>query len=169
MYTPNGKHLYQTEYISSFLSLKDIGVFSIILSNELEEVGTIKNLYKTYSSRYENFDNYKIGYQIVVNLKDGTSVKETILRPKNFTDYKFSNYLYIWLYDDINTTGWHSHIEDSDYNDSTVMSSIKLMATDEGSKNIENVLVTVFTYDTDDFDTDGNYRGISKSTLTIKR
>lgn len=169
LYTSSGKHIYQTEYISSFLSFKDIGVFSIVLSNEYEEVGTIKNLYKTYSLKYENFNNYKIGYQIIVNLKDGTSIKETILKPKNFIDYKFSNYLYIWLYDDINTTGWHSHIEENDYNDNTVMSSIKLMATEEGSNKIENVLVTVFTYDNDDFDLNGNYRGISKSTLTIKR
>ena len=43
-------------------SLKDIGVFSIILSNQEEERGRIKNLYASYSSNYENFSNYKIGY-----------------------------------------------------------------------------------------------------------
>lgn len=169
LYTTNNKHLKQTEVVSNFLSLKDIGTFTAILSDGEVEIGKCKTLYKNYAQKYENFNNYKIGYEIVVNLKDKTSIKETILKPKYFTNYSFSKYLYIWLYDDINTTGWHSHIEEDAYNDTTVMSSIKLMATEEGSNNIENVLVTVFTYDDDDFDLNGNYRGISKSTLTIKR
>lgn len=169
LYTTNTKHIKQTEITSKFLSLKDIGTFTSILSDENVEIGSCKTLYKKYASSYENFTNYKIGYEIIVNLKDNTSIKETILKPKYFTDYSFSNYLYIWLYDDINTTGWHSHIEENDYNDNTVMSSIKLMATEEGSKKIENILITVFTYDNDDFDLNGNYRGISKSTLIIKK
>lgn len=169
LYTTNTKHIKQTEVISNFLTLKDIGTFTSILSNEDIEIGSGKALYKKYASSYENFANYKIGYEIIVNLKDNTSIKETILKPKYFTNYSFSNYLYIWLYDDINTTGWHSHIEEKDYNDNTVMSSIKLMATKDGSDNIENILITVFTYDNDDFDLNGNYRGISKSTLIIKR
>lgn len=169
LYTTNTKHMKQTEITSKFLSLKDIGTFTSILSNENVEIGSCKTLYKKYASSYENFTNYKIGYEIIVNLKDNTSIKETILKPKYFTDYSFSNYLYIWLYDDINTTGWHSHIEEKDYNNNTVMSSIKLMATEEGSNNIENILITVFTYDNDDFDLNGNYRGISKSTLIIKK
>ena len=37
LYTSSLKHIYQTEYISSFPSLKYLGVFSIILSNEYEE------------------------------------------------------------------------------------------------------------------------------------
>ena len=169
LYTTDTKHIKQTEVVSSFLPLKDIGTFTAILSDKDEEVGSGKTLYNSYSTKYKNFSNYKIGYQIEVNLKDGTNIKETILKPKYFTSYSFSNYLYIWLYDDINTTGWHSHIEENDYNDSTVMSSIKLMATNEGSSEIENVFLTVFTYDDDDFDSNGNYRGISKSTLNIKR
>ena len=56
----NGVYKIQKEFISSMKSLKDIGVFSIILSNQEEERGRIKNLYASYGSNYENFSNYKI-------------------------------------------------------------------------------------------------------------
>ena len=165
----NGVYKIQKEFISSMKSLKDIGVFSIILSNQEEERGRIKNLYASYSSNYENFSHYKIGYELIINLNDGTSIKETVLKPKYFTNYTFSDYLYIWLYDDINNSGWYSHIEENEYNDSTVMTSIKLMATEKGNQEIKNVLVTAFTYDEDDFDSKNNYRGVSKYTLNIKK
>ena len=164
----NGKYQRKKEFISSFPSLKDIGIFSIILSSNEEEIGSIKDLYKKYSTD-KNFSNYKIGYYLKVNLKDDRFVEETILNPKYFTNYLFSDYLYIWLYDDINNSGWYSHIEENDYNLNTVMSSIKLMATEKGSLEIENVMLTVFTYDEDDFDNNGYYWGNSKFTTLIKR
>src|SRR5574344_1143441 len=58
----NGVYKIQKEFVSPMNSLKDIGVFSIILSNQEEERGKFKNLYASYSSNYENFSHYKIGY-----------------------------------------------------------------------------------------------------------
>ena len=157
------------EFISPLESYKDIATFSIVLSNENEVNGSIKDLYNNVKSNYDDFSKYKIGYNINFTVKDGTTYNETILKPLDLFDYSFHKYLYIWLYDDINTTGWHSHIEKNEYTDTTVMSSIKLMSTESSRDVVDGFKITAFTYDTeDDFNEDGNYRGISSHTLTIK-
>ncbi len=171
LYQNNG-NLYKKvdEFISPLDSYKDIGTFSVILSNDSEVTGSsIKDLYNNVKSSYDDFSKYKIGYNINFTVKDGTTYNETILKPLDLFDYPFYKYLYIWLYDDINTTGWHSHIEVDDYTDTTVMSSIKLMSTSLSREVVDGFKITVFTYDTmDDFDESGNYRGVSSHTLTIK-
>ena len=50
-----------------------------------------------------------------------------------------------------------------------MLSSIKLMST-KGSDEISTpIYLTVFTYDSDDFDASLNYRGVSKFTTIIER
>ena len=148
-------------------SFKDIGIFSIILDDKDEVRGNYKELYNNVKNSYPDF-KFKIGYNISFTLKDGSSYDENILKPIDLFDYTFSDYLYIWLYDDINTSGWHSHIEEKDYNENTVMSSIKLMSTALSREAVDGFNITVFTYDSDDdFDDDDHYRGNSKFTLKI--
>ena len=148
-------------------SYKDIGMFCVILDYKDEISGNFKELYNNVKNSYSDF-KYKIGYNISFTLKDGKSYDENILKPIDLFAYTFSNYLYIWLYDDINTNGWHSHLEEKDYNENTIMSSIKLMATDLSREVVDGFNITVFTYDSeDDFDSDGHYRGNSKFTLKI--
>ena len=151
-------------------SMKEIGVFSIILSDEEEIKGSsIKSLFKEKIESHPEYKDYKIGFNIKFTLKDGTLVNENILKPLEYSNYGFCHHLYAWIYDDVNTTGWHSHIEEDEFTDDTIMSSIKLMwgkTYDEINSDIE---LTVFTYDSDDFDDLGNYRGISKFTTIIKR
>ena len=165
----NGVYKRQDIFYSKLEPIKDIAVFSIILDNQESISGNYKELYKNYSSTYENFTNYKIGYNISFTLKDGKVFNENILTPKDVFDYSFSDYLYIWLYDDINKSGWYSHLETSDYNDSTVISSIKLMSTSLSNEIITPIKLTVFTYEQDDFDLNNNYRGVSKFTTLIER
>lgn len=166
----NGIYKRLDKYSSHAEVFKEIGVFSIVLSNDENIYGnSIKNLYKEMSGNIENFNNYKIGFNIKFNLKDGTVINENILKPIDYDKYGFCHYLYAWIYDDVNTSGWHSHIEENEFNDNTVMSSIKLMwgrTSDDISGPIE---LTVFTYDFDDFDEEGNYRGISKWTTIIEK
>ena len=151
-------------------SMKEIGVFSIILSDEEEVKGSsIKSLYKEMIESNPEYQNYKIGFNIKFTLKDGKVINENILRPLEYSNYGFCHYLYAWIYDDVNATGWHSHIEEDEYTSNTIMSSIKLMwgkTYDEINSDIE---LSVFTYDQDDFDESNNYRGISKFTTIIKR
>ncbi len=158
-----------TVFKSHLNDFKDIGVFTVILDDKEQVSGNVKELYNNVKNQYEDFSKYKIGYNINFTLKDGTVYNENILKPIDLLDYTFSDYLYIWLYDDINTNGWHSHLEEKDYNENTVMSSIKLMSTGLSREVQDGFKITVFTYDTeDDFDIDGNYRGNSKFTLTIE-
>lgn len=165
----NGVYKRQDTFLSPMESFNDIALFSIILDDKKEMSGSIKGLYQEYKNKYENFSNYKIGYQIEFKLKDGTHFKETILKPVEFSEFSFSNYLYVWLYDDINNSGWYSHLESDEVTSDTVMSSIKLMST-TGSKEIDGpIRLTVFTYDLDDFDELGYYRGVSQFTTSIER
>lgn len=166
----NGKYKRQDVFYTNLEPIKDIGIFSIILDNKEEVVGkNYKSIYKELSSNYENFSNYKIGYNISFTLKDGTTFNETILKPLKFSDFSFYEYLYIWFYDDINNSGYYSHIEMDSYNESTVMTSIKLMASHKCEEIEGPISLTVFTYDLDDFDELGNYRGISEFTTLIEK
>ena len=166
----NGVYKRLDKYYSYVDNLKEIGVFSIVLSNDEEVAGTsIKSLYNKLSSNIDDFSNYKIGFNIKFTLNDGKTINENILRPIEYSNYGFCHYLYAWIYDDINTTGWHSHIEEDEFDDNTVMSSIKLMWGKTASDISSPVELTVFTYDSDDFDEEGNYRGISKWTTIIEK
>ena len=167
----NGEYKRTDTFKSKLKEITDVGVFSIILSNdeEIHDGVSIKNLYKTISSSIDNFNHYKTGFNIKFTLKDGTIINENIFKPLLYANYTFSPYLYVWIYDDVNTTGWHSHIEEEDFNENTIMSSIKLMWANEASQIDSNIELTVFTYDDDDFDEAGNYRGISKFTTIIEK
>ena len=166
----DGKYKRLDKFSSKEESMKEIGIFSIVLDNEEEVIGnSIKSLYNEYKENIQDFDNYKIGYNIKFTLKDGTIINDNILKPMIYNGYSFGSYIYVWLYDDINTSGWHSHIEEDKYNDNTIMSSIKLMWGHMSSEIDSDIELTVFTYDSDDFDENGNYRGISKFTTVIER
>ena len=166
----NGTYKRVDSFISHVEEYKEIGIFSIILSNEEEVNGSsIKSLYKEKSESIENFNNYKIGFNIKFTLEDGTVINENILRPLDYESYGFSPYLFAWIYDDVNANGWHAHIEENEFNDNTIMSSIKLMWGPSSNQINSNIELTVFTYDSDDFDEFNNYRGISKWTTIIER
>ena len=166
----NGVYKIINRYQSQVKTMEELGVFSIILSNADEVIGSsIKSLYNLKREDYPEFNNYKIGFNIKFNLDDGTVINENILKPLGYGSYGFSPYLYAWLYDDVNTSGWHSHIEENEYNESTVMSSIKLMWGPTSNQIASDIELSVFTYDEDDFDELGNYRGISKFTSIIER
>ena len=131
--------------------------------------GSIKSLYNEISNGIPNFNNYKIGFNVKFTLIDGRVINANVFKPVEYTNYGFSPYLYAWIYDDVNATGWHSHIEEKDFNENTIMSSIKLMWGNDSNLINSDIELTVFTYDNDDFDNDGNYKGISKFTTIIER
>ena len=166
----NGVYKRLDRYESTVKEMEVINTFSIILSNDEEVQGnSIKSLYNELKNNYSNIDNYKIGFNVKFTLIDGRVINENVFKPLSYGDYGFSHYLYAWIYDDVNTTGWHSHIEVDEYNDNTVMSSIKLMWGRTSNEIASDIELTVFTYDEDDFDVDGNYRGVSKFTTVIER
>ncbi len=168
----DNQYIKTKEYFSSMDHMKDIAVFSVIYTDQdIVNGSNIKTLWNEYYNKYENIENYKLGYEISFTLNDGQTFDETILKPLDCFSFTFSKYLYIWLYDDINqTASWYSHLEKDDYNEKTIMSSIKLMSIYESDKISSPISLTVFTYkDDNDFDKSGKYIGSSKFTMLIKR
>lgn len=152
-------------YETTFVSGSDIGSFEVFFTDEEVISGnSFKSLFNSYYDKYENIDNYKIGYNIEFTLNDGTVNKFNLLKPNI---YLYGDYFYTYLYDDIhvNEGEFYSHLESID--DNTLITSIKIYAVDK-IDDVKKIKLTVFTYDSDDdFDEDGNYRGISKYSIDI--
>ncbi len=154
-------------YYANFTSGVDIGSFEVFFTDDnIIDGNKFKDTWNKYYRMYENIDDYKIGFNVKFILKDGTNYNGNFLEPDI---YKFSEYFYVYLYDDINQVDgtFYSHLEEM--NDNTKITSIKIYAVD-GIEKVENFILSVFTYkDINDFDTDGNYRGNSIYGIRIKR
>ena len=157
-----------TTYTNKWVYHKDIDCFEVYYTKEEEIPNTnqIKMIQK-YLDKYENIDNYRIGYNIKFMINDKL-INKTILRPKDTED--FYDYLEAYLYDDYHRNGsWYSHTTEKDYNDNTLLTSIKLTAGKKIEEITSSITLTAFTYDEDDFDEQGNYRGISNYTIIVKK
>lgn len=154
------------DYSTDIVSEKDIGVYQIYFSND-----DVINLDTSFSEAYYNLYKdlgIKVGFNIKYSLSNGDEINHTITNPSNTI---MNDYILTYLYDDYKNrnSNFYSHIEEFEYDDSSMFTSIKLYANsvDNLSSDIE---LTVFTYDTDDdFDSEGNYRGNSKYTINISK
>lgn len=159
----NNKEKLST-YETTFVSGSDIGSFEVFFTDEEVINGnSFKSLFNSYYDKYEGIDNYKIGYNIEFTLSDGTVNKFNLLEPNT---YLYGEYFYTYLYDDIhvNDGEFYSHLES--INDDTLITSIKIYAVDKIDE-VDKIKLTVFTYDNDDFDEEGNYKGVSKYSIDI--
>ena len=162
----HNKSVIKDAYYADFIPNTDIGSFEVFLtSDEVVEGSSFKDTWNKYYNMYENIDNYKIGFNIKFMLYDGTSYESNIFEPDI---YKYSDYFYIYLYDDIHQRdgAFYSHLEEID--DNTLLTSIKLYAV-SGIDKVESIILNAFTYDEDDFDENNNYRGNSLYVIRIKR
>lgn len=155
-----------TDYSTDISSGKDIDIYQVYFSNESSvnlDSGFGLSYYNMFNSL--NTPNIKVGFNIKYSLDNGEVVNQTVLKP---SDTIQNEYIFLYLYDDYKNrnSNFYSHIEDSDYDDETLFTSVKVFANkiDNLSSNIE---FTVFTYDTDDDFENGNYRGTSKYTINI--
>lgn len=157
---------YQTPFITG----QDLCSLEIYYTkDEILNINSQKNLWNQYYQNYPNIDNYKIGYKISFTNINNENISKYILSPKD-TETVF-NYIQLYLYDDIHVQDgvWYSHVLEEEYNDSTLLTSIKLTGGDKASEVVSDITLEVFTYDDDDFDSDGNYRGQSQATIIISR
>ena len=156
------------EYKNEWTYYNDISSFEVFYTNEnfIESTSFQDTFYK-YLSSYENIANYKIGFNISFNTLDKQFDKQ-ILTPKDTLE--FFEYLEIYLYDDYHVKKgvWYSHILDEQITDKTLLTSIKLTTGKKINEIISDIKVSVFTYDEDDFDELGIYKGNSKYTITVK-
>ncbi len=170
MYTNSSTPRYKTnEYKNNWELNVDICSLEIFYTNEDQIPGTnFKNLWNNYYQNYTDINSYKIGYLIEFNTANEGKIKKYIKSPQDTNSiYK---YIQLYLYDDIHQDGgWYSHITENEYNNDSILTSIKLTGSTYIDEITSDISLTAFTYDDDDFDENGEYRGISKQTVIIKR
>ncbi len=171
LYTDEGdKKKLVSDYYCDFSAENIMGLFYAIPSDEETIPGyDFKEVFDSYYTKYEDYEKYKIGYNIKFTMEDGSVIDETILDPDDayfmFPEVQF------YLYDDINLIPGRSyyHITQDIMNDERICSSVKLVG-DKRTKNIISPIeLTVFTFDgKDDFDEiTKKYRGNSYYTIRI--
>ena len=156
----NNKRYLTNEYKSDFPVYQDIVSLEVYYTNETELSGSQKNIWNQYYSTYQEIDNYKIGY--IINFKtNDIEVNKTILSPKDVES--FFDYVQIYLYDDIHQEStWYDHIKEEEVKEETLYTSIKLTGSTRIKEIISPITVTAFTYQSNDIDIDGNYKGKNK-------
>lgn len=163
----HNKEVIKDTYYADFTNGIDIGSFEVFLTdNNIIDGTSFKDAWNKYYEAYDNIENYKIGFNIKFMLEDGTNYSSNFLEPDI---YRYSDYFYVYLYDDIHQEPGviYSHLESME--DNTLITSIKLYAVDNIDR-VENIILSAFTYnDEDDFDSEGNYRGNSIYVIRIKR
>ena len=163
----HNKELIEDTYYADFIHNKDIGPFDVYFTDEKKVDGnSFKDIWYKYYNEYDDISNYKIGYNIKFMTNSGVSYEGNFLEPDIF---KFSDYFYVYLYDDVHQEdgAFYSHLDEVD--DDTLMTSIKLYGVDNIDE-VESIILEVFTYDSDDdFDENGHYRGNREFNLTIKK
>ncbi len=156
-----------TTYDGEFISNKDIVSLEVFATNE-EEIsgGTFQNIFPNYFNESEN--KHKIGFEISFATND-KNYRQIILRPSD-TNTLF-DFVQLYLYDDVHKPigSWYSHVTDEEYNSDTLLTSIKLTGGTKINDITSDIKVIVFSYDEDDFDEEGYYRGISKYEAIIHR
>ena len=167
IYQLKGKNLNKLYIFNTKLEVeKDINTFQIYPSNE--ESIVLNTLFgQSFYNEWIKYNNIKMGFNIKFSLVSGENISYNILSPTN--TFEKWQYLMNYLYDDYANLGrvFYSHIENDQYNDSTLFTAIKMQCgyylTDINSK----IQLTVFTYDSDDDFLNGEYRGNSSYTLNI--
>lgn len=156
-----------SSYDSPLTQYQDIVSFDVYFTNEEVLTGNQKDLWSYYYQNYQDIDTYKIGYQISFKT-DNLEVNQMILNPSDVGS--FFDYIQVYLYDDIHQDGgWYDHVSQEEVTDETRFTSIKLTASTKIAEIISPITLTVFTYDSDDFDENGNYRGKSSYQVVINR
>lgn len=157
-----------TEYSNIWQYHQDISSFEVFYTNESSITGNyFQDTFKSYFDNYENIENYKIGY-IISFITNNGEINKMILSPKDTEE--FFDYLEVYLYDDYHREKgvWYSHTTKEEYNDETLLTSIKLTAGKNIKEIISDISLTAFTYTYKDIDEFDNYRGNSKYSIIVK-
>lgn len=165
----NGRLELVTEYQTNIKKKTDIGIFLVYPSND-ENIKLNKGFGRSFYDEWIsnlNYENTKIGFNIKYSIDDA-NISYNILDPDTAINSQNKQIL-SYLYDDYfnRNNSWYSHMKQEQYTSDSLITSIKLFAS-----NIYNVTskitLTVFTYDTmDDFDDNNEYRGNSSYSITI--
>ena len=170
IYQLQGNTLTRLHEIHKTLNIEeDIGIFQVYPSNE--EVIYLQDSFA--NSFYQKFQEYnqiqpiKIGFHLEFTLSNGEVISYNILTPPDAMAQW--EYLMNYLYDDyVNRgKGFYSHIENDEYTPETLYTAIKLQSSYSCADIHSPILLTVFTYDTEDDFLENVYRGNSQATFKI--
>ncbi len=167
----NGKRFLQTTYTNTWQYHKDINTFNIFYTQEEEIENTaIRICYGEYLKNYDEdiISQYRNGFHVRFSITEGI-VDKTILSPKDTEE--FYDFLEIYLYDSYHRKAgeWYSHTTENDFDENTTLTSIKLTAGKRINEITSDIELIAFSYDDDDFDINGNYKGVSKYSITVKK
>ena len=156
------------EYNSPMTIYKDIVSLECYYTEDNSIIdGKFKEVFNKYYANYQNIEEYKIGYYIRFNTSDG-EVSKYIYNPSDVES--FFNYIQVYLYDDVHQeSSYYSHVTKEEYNDNTLLTSIKLTASTYIDRVNSDVEVTAFTYKKEDINDKNEYIGKSKYKVIIKR
>ena len=159
-----------TEFTGAFVEGKDIDCFEAIASHDQVLKGSsFKRIWLTCWESYPNADAYKVGYALTVTLGSADVVHKVIRTPKDITQ-DLTQYVEVYLYDDIHQSGFYSHLLEEEMNDGTMITSAKLTA---GPKiaEVDGIRLMAFVYkDEADFDgVTGEYTGDTSYEIAINR
>lgn len=155
-----------TEYSTSWKYHQDISSFEVYYTNnELISNDSQIKVFDEYKNNYEDIDYYRIGYKISFKTKNET-IEKIIISPKDTED--FYDYLEIYLYDDYHRSGgWYSHTIEDEFNENTLLTSIKLTAGKKAEEIISDITVTAYLYNiADEFN---NIIGNNSYSIIVKR
>lgn len=166
----NGKRYLKPEYDAYWTYHKDIITLGVNYTNEEVISGDkIGNVYLEYFNKYkDDLANYKIGYNIQFST-DEKDYDVQILEPKDAEI--IYDILEIYMYDNIKhiNSSWYSHVEQSEYDEKTLLQSIKVTSGKNIDKINSAIKVTAFAYSSDDFDNNNLYKGKLSYTVTVKK
>lgn len=157
-----------TSYDSPLIQYQDIVSLEVYYTKDQTlSSQNQKNLWHQYYQNYQNIDTYKIGYHISFKIGE-RKVSKNILTPNDVLE--FFDYIQIYLYDDIHQeSSWYDHISEEEVQKDTIFTSIKLTASTKIAEITSPITLKAFTYNEDDFDKLGEYRGKSDYQVTINR
>jgi len=168
-YNRQGTKLIKLTEISKKLNIEEvIGTYHPYPSTE-DEIILNKSFAESFYDEWQKYNpnnNIKIGFNIKFKLAN-EDISYNILDPSHTFD-KWE-YLMNYLYDDYanRNKDFYSHLEENEYNDSTLFTTLKIQSSYQCADIISPIQVTVFTYDSEDDFENNEYRGNSKSTFTI--
>ena len=157
-----------SEYISTMPLYKDIVSLECYFTEDNNiPAGKFKEVFNNYYNKYQNISEYKIGYHIKFNTQD-KEISKYIYRPSDVEE--FFDYIQVYLYDDVHQEdGFYDHVSNEEYNDKTLLTSIKLTGSTYIDKVNSDVEVIAFTYKASDINSNKEYIGNSKYKIFIKR
>ena len=159
LYTDSGRDLidnYETDFIlnQDLVSIEVYNTTISSLSNAKQ-----KDLWYQYYDQYKSL-NPKIAYHIKFSTTDSGIIDKTIYSPSDTED--IYDYMQIYLYDDINQEDntFYIHISEDEFNDNTILSSIKLTGSTKTDNINSDIELGAFMYtdiNTDYYDTNNKY------------